>query len=345
MSAFTDTLNLSIGILNTSIASENTGDIIIMEAALKQIEECLPMASLIHLTTHEKLSRTSFRLQRKVNFNIACGTNLLHSRMELVKQWNVGFVASCYMKPTVLLGVGWRAHANRKTSYYTRLLLRTLLSRRVVHSVRDSYTEKRLKQIGFNNVINTSCPTMWGLTPAHCADVPADKGQDVVTTLTDYSKSPRLDQQLFDVLKKLYRRVYFWPQGSGDVAYLASIADSRQLEILSPSLKTYDTLLNDRSLSLDYVGTRLHAGIRALQKKRRSLIIGIDHRAREKARDFNLPVLNRFAPSPALEQCVRDRAACAVSLPHESIDRWKQQFSDESLWTARPTSHTPLKTA
>ncbi len=203
MTLFKDSSSLTIGVLNTSIASENGGDFIIMEAAAKEIGECLPLAFKIHLTTHEKLSRASLRLQGKVAFNIACGTNLLHSHMEIVKQWNIGFYAAWFLKPVVLLGVGWRGQARRRTTIYTKLLLRRLLSREHLHSVRDSYTETRLREIGVENVINTACPTMWSLMPEHCAEIPAEKGDDVVVTLTDYSRDAGQDRQLLDVLKRL----------------------------------------------------------------------------------------------------------------------------------------------
>ena len=57
MSEFTDSPNTAIGVLNTSIASENAGDFIIMEAAAREIAECLPLSFKIQMTTHEKLSR------------------------------------------------------------------------------------------------------------------------------------------------------------------------------------------------------------------------------------------------------------------------------------------------
>src|SRR5689334_16719950 len=95
--------DLTIGVLNTSIASENAGDLIIMEAAAREVAESLPLSFKIQFTTHEKLSRASLRLQKKVAFNIACGTNLLHSHMEIVKQWHVGLLASWRLKPVVLL--------------------------------------------------------------------------------------------------------------------------------------------------------------------------------------------------------------------------------------------------
>jgi polysaccharide pyruvyl transferase WcaK-like protein len=326
--AIADDLAATVGVLNTSIASENGGDSIIMEAALRQIDECLPSAHKIHFTTHEKLSRESYRLQRKVIYNIACGTNLLHSHMEIVRQWKIGFVAAWFMKPVILLGVGWRAQAKWKTTPYTKLLLRSILSREFLHSVRDSYTERRLRAIGIENVLNTSCPTMWSLTPRHCARIPASQGEEVVMTLTDYSREPKFDRQLIDVLKSSYKRVHLWLQGANDYSYFSSIADPAEVEIIPPGLKAYDELVGDRSVVLDYVGTRLHGGIRALQHRRRTLIVGVDHRALEKERDFNLPVVDRYLSVEELENAIRAKRPCEIRLPTENIRRWKEQFID-----------------
>jgi polysaccharide pyruvyl transferase WcaK-like protein len=193
--------------------------------------------------------------------------------------------------------------------------------------VRDSYTEGRLRELGFSNVINTACPTMWRLTPEHCADVPVEQGEDVVVTLTDYSPEAEKDRDLLALLKRIYRRVYFWRQGSGDCAYLSTIVKPGDVEILPSSLQAFDDLLGDRSLSLDYVGTRLHGGIRALQHKRRSLIIGVDHRARDKAVDFQLPVKTRYTPSADLERILRAPIACDIHIPQENIRRWREQFA------------------
>jgi polysaccharide pyruvyl transferase WcaK-like protein len=341
---FSDSPSLTIGVLNTSIASENAGDSIIMEAAAREIAQCLPLAYKIQLTTHEKLARASLRLQKEAAFNVACGSNLLHSHMEIIKQWNIGMFAAWSLKPVVLLGVGWRGHASRRTTLYTRLLLRKLLSREYLHSVRDSYSEGRLREIGVPNVINTACPTMWGLTPEHCAEVPAEQGEDVVMTLTDYSPEPQKDRQLLDLLKRVYRRIYFWRQGAGDYEYLSSFAKPGEVfhgaacelappgavRVLPSSLRAFDDLLADRSLSLDYVGTRLHGGIRALQHKRRTLIIGVDHRARDKAVDFNLPVKTRYTPAAELEHALRAPATCDMRVPLENIRRWREQFADRA---------------
>ncbi|TOG81065.1 capsular biosynthesis protein, partial [Vibrio parahaemolyticus] len=61
--------------------------------------------------------------------------------------------------------------------------------------------------------------------------------------------------------------------------------------IIAPSLESFDEVLS--SGNVDYIGTRLHGGVRALQKKVRTLILAIDNRAWEKKKDFNLPVVER----------------------------------------------------
>ena len=94
-----------VGILDTSIATENTGDSIIMESAREVLESLLD-AQTFYFPTHEKLGATSYRIQQQLAYNVACGTNLLHAHMGLVKQWNVGLIDAFKQKPVVLLGVG-----------------------------------------------------------------------------------------------------------------------------------------------------------------------------------------------------------------------------------------------
>ena len=82
------------GLLNTSIATENTGDKIIMDSSYNELRSVLMDYQVIEFPTHEKLSAVSYKLQKLVKFNIACGTNLLHSHMGIVKQWNIGLLDS-----------------------------------------------------------------------------------------------------------------------------------------------------------------------------------------------------------------------------------------------------------
>ena len=76
----------------------------------------------------------------------------------------------------------------------------------------------------------------------------------------------------------------------------------------------------------DYVGNRLHAGIMALQHGCRSLIIAIDNRALEIAKDTRLPIVDRKNLDTKLEQMVCEKHQTEIELPWENISIWKQQF-------------------
>ena len=69
----------------------------------------------------------------------------------------------------------------------------------------------------------------------------------------------------------------------------------------------------------------MHAGIRALQKKKRTIILAVDHRALEKKKDFQLTVLDRN-DIHLLEGMIDDRFKTDIQLPLENIQAWKNQF-------------------
>jgi polysaccharide pyruvyl transferase WcaK-like protein len=320
-----------IGVLDTAVATQNTGDLIIMEAAREVLETLLVDRQLIYFPTHESVSGYGRSLQRLVSLNVACGTNLLHSHMGLVRQWRIGIREAFSYSKTVLMGVGWRSHRRRQTDWYTRWLLRRVLSGSHIHSVRDSYAERKLKEVGFERVLNTGCHTTWSLTETHCATIPRARGEEVVVVLTDYSPDPERDRHLLDLCLKMYGKVHFWPQGTGDLAYLRELGYLDRVDIVSPSLAAYRRILADAGRSLDYVGTRLHGGIYALRHRRRSLIIGVDHRANEMGRDLNLPVIDRYAKPGDVEEMVGADRAIEVKLPLDKIQEWKRQFLNGSV--------------
>lgn len=55
---------------------------------------------------------------------------------------------------------------------------------------------------------------------------------------------------------------------------------------------------------MDFVGTRLHGGIRAMQHKQRAIIIEIDNRAKE--------ISSRFEND--------------IQIPFDKVNQWKDQF-------------------
>ena len=314
---------MNICLFDTSVSTENLGDFIIMDAVREQCLELFSGDMILNVPTHEKISKPSFDIARKSDIKLVGGTNLLSSNMLHYNQWKINIFDSFRMSGICLFGVGWWQYQN-KPDFYTRCILKNVLSDQVLHSVRDDYTKDMLAKIGITNILNTGCPTMWRLTEEHCSAIPEAKAENVVFTITDYNRDAEADTKLVRLLNDSYDTVYFWPQGSSDLEYLQSLElKDVNIQLLSPNLESYNQILNVESI--DFVGTRLHAGIRALQHKKRTIIIGIDNRAAEKARNFNLPVVMRSNIDDLGSQ-IHGNFKTKISIPHESIIKWKSQF-------------------
>ena len=105
--------------------------------------------------------------------------------------------------------------------------------------------------------------------------------------------------------------------------YLAILNLKFNVEILHPSLSAYDYFLLNNDT--DFIGSRLHGGIRALNFKKRTLIVGVDNRAIEISRDTNLPVINR-EDIVFLDEKINKDLNIDIYLPLENIRFWKSQF-------------------
>jgi polysaccharide pyruvyl transferase WcaK-like protein len=315
-----------LSIFDTSVCTENLGDKIIMDSAMEEIRSIFGETFYVHLPTHDKLGFPSYKHIKNSDFKILCGTNLLSSNMIKYNQWKINLIDTFFLKDVVLLGVGWWQY-QKKPNLYTKFLLKKVLSDNKIHSVRDSYTENQLKSIGISNVINTSCPTMWKLTDKHCEDIPKIKGENVLMTLTNYNKNPEHDKKLIDILNKSYKKVYFWIQAYEDYLYLKKLNHLNSVVLVDPTLNSLDNILDSKE-SLDYVGTRLHAGIRAMNFKRRSIIIAIDNRATEKSKDFNINIVQRKNIDNKLSDIINSKFNTDISLPVKNINKWKSQFKE-----------------
>jgi polysaccharide pyruvyl transferase WcaK-like protein len=316
---------LKITLFDPSICTGNLGDSIIMDCARKQIKKIFPRAYLMNVQTHDIIGDASYKVINSSDYSIVCGTNLLSSNMNKYNQWKINLIDSLKLKNIILMGVGWWQY-QPNPNFYTRYLLRKILHNRLFHSVRDNYAFNKLNLSGINNVINTGCVTLWDLTPQHIGSIPDEKGDEVVMTFTDYNQRPELDEQLYKLLLNNYRKIYFWIQGSRDYEYARKIVSENHVEFIDPYLDAFDHLLAS-SQSLDYVGTRLHAGIRALQFKRRTIILSVDNRAREKGADFSLPVIDRSDIDGIARMINNPLNIKKLDVPYESIQRWKQQFA------------------
>jgi polysaccharide pyruvyl transferase WcaK-like protein len=313
---------MTIALFDPSIASTNLGDQIILDAVYCELTDLLPREQVITVPTQEVISPISIQRAKLATHRLVGGTNLLSARMGQYKQWQITLRQSLSLHDVTLMGVGWWQYQD-EPDLYTRTILRNVLSRQKPHSVRDEYTRKKLLSIGIENVLNTGCPTMWRLTPEHCTRIPACKADAVVLTLTDYHADPVSDVRLIDSLRKHYATIYFWPQGSGDMDYFRSL-QRPSIEVLQPRLAAYDELLRTAA-TLDFVGTRLHGGVRAMQHLRRALVLAVDNRAREISADTGLPIAAR-GDLLAVEKWINHPSPTAILMNWPAISEWKSQF-------------------
>ena len=310
-------------ILDTAMGSDNCGDQIIMEACMLQLRDKLDVSAMQHVPTHQFPSDFERMLLSNSRMKILCGTNILSGHMGSYGLWRLGPDVAPY-RNTLLLGVGFDS-AVLDFDDYTKRLFQTILSKEGIHSVRDSFSEKMLRDMGIQNVLNTGCPTMWRLTPEHCATIPTQKAKNVVCTLTDYCRDEENDRAMLDILLVSYQTVYFWLQGRDDLEYIRSLGYENKVMLVQPDLQSFDAVLEQPDL--DYVGTRLHAGIRALNKGRRSLIVSIDNRAECIHADTGLPIIHRKDISKKLKQRIMEEVHSKITIPKSNISQWMEQFN------------------
>lgn len=310
-------------ILDTAMGSDNCGDQIIMEACMLQLRDKLDVSAMQHVPTHQFPSDFERMLLSNSRMKILCGTNILSGHMESYGLWKLGPDVAPY-RNTLLLGVGFDSTV-LDFDDYTKRLFQTILSKEGIHSVRDSFSEKMLREMGIQNVLNTGCPTMWSLTPEHCATIPTQKAKNVVCTLTDYCRDEENDRAMLDILLVSYQTVYFWLQGRDDLEYIRSLGYENKVTLVQPDLQSFDAVLNQADL--DYVGTRLHAGIRALNKGRRSLIVSIDNRAECIHADTGLSIILRKDISKKLRQKIVGEIHSEITMPKSNISQWMEQFN------------------
>lgn len=256
-----------IVLLDPSYDGDNTGDQIIVENCKKYFP-LTKKENIIYVPTHRKLMNKEIRELSGATIKVLCGTNALSGHMRTYGLWRMEKKVRIYNN-TILMGVGFECN-NQEYDYYTKMLLHTILHKKYIHSVRDSFSEQMLNSMGITNVINTGCPTMWGITKELCQDIPKRKAQEVICTLTDYDRDLENDQKLLDILLLCYKKIYLWPQGIEDEEYYKELRIDSKIVKIPFGLENYDSLLEHKEI--DYVGTRLHAGIRAIGKRHRTII-------------------------------------------------------------------------
>jgi hypothetical protein len=310
--------------------SSNLGDLIIQEAVKRELGRLFGDSEIIQFSTHSPLGTEESEIIRRCSLVFVGGSNLLSSYMDQYKQWEIALKDVLNLRKAILLGAGWWQYQG-DLNRYTKALLKLLLSKKNIHSVRDRYTEEKLKSItlknipiGIQNVLNTGCPTMWPLAEIAPHEYPTQKADNVLLMLTDYRPEYELDKRLLALLFKHYKAVYFWRQGRGDATYIQELGFP--VNHIDHSLDALDQFIQS-GIEFDYIGTRLHGGIRCLCNRKRALVLEVDNRAQEIAKDTHLQTAARddFAK---IESWVAGSAPPQIQLNIAAIEAWRQQFLD-----------------
>lgn len=325
----------NILILDTSIASFNKGDDIIMECTRKELAPLLEQSFELTLPTHVspfhwyQVWRNSLYVRKFNNckYKFVGGSNILiPDLLTHFPQWNINIFNYQPMKGCIMVGVGAGSGAEGKIDWYTKHVYQRLLNREFCHSARDERSKQYMERLGLK-AINTGCVTMWMLTPEFCATIPTKKADRVVYTITATSDLQNLkkDQAILDTLLRNYREVYFWPQGVEDYDYFHHLKNTETVHILQASKKAYDVYLTNNET--DYVGTRLHGGVYAMRHGRRAIIIAIDERARAINEKNHLNCID-YNGIDGLEAKITSEFETEIVMDFDAIRRWKSQFNE-----------------
>jgi polysaccharide pyruvyl transferase WcaK-like protein len=303
--------------LDTELGSGNLGDSIIAQSIYQNFPELLALPSI---ATHQFMGYSDAIVARKSQLLVVLGTNFISSRMYPPAPWRFGPVEwAVTRRKLVGIGVGARSY-EQGFSLSQKINYRSMFFPGIPVATRDQYSANLLQGIGID-AISTGCPTMWNLSQS----LPTRTSEtEVVVTLTDYAPDPENDNTLLEMLSKMFVKVHFWPQGTGDLKYLSSLRQPRNLVVSPSGLDNLNKLLHGRV----YVGTRLHAAIRASQLGQPALVLGIDNRAKEIASDTNYPIIGRAELAEGLDQELeRLRDKRLLRRNDANIHEFKQQLN------------------
>lgn len=320
----------NIILFDTSVGTTNKGDDIIMQSATKGLAPVLKGNFVVNIPTHitpfswlQTKIWWKAKWVKKADLKFICGTNLLAKSLRYplndlnVNLWNCAPLQNC-----VLVGVG-NSLLDKKINRYTKKLYSKILSKEYIHSTRDEETKEMLESLGFKAVV-TGCPTLWPLTPEHCAKIPHEKSSRVIFTLNGTQRDVEKDQKMIDVLVSNYKEVFYYDQTIWDMEYFRSLKNIQNIKIIGSSLDEYGEVLD--SGDIEYVGVRLHGGVFAMQHGVRSLIVNIDNRARNMSKVNNFNIIERDNID-SLEKIINSSFVTDVKVDYELLNNWLSQFN------------------
>ena len=320
-------------VLDTSFASMNKGDDIIMECVREEIKPFMEKMYELNLPTHiapfhwyQVLRDSTYvKMFRNCKYKFVGGSNLLIPHLLThFPQWNINLFNYQPMKGCILVGVGAGQGAEGSIDWYSKYIYTHMLNREYYHSMRDERSKLYAERLGLK-ALNTGCVTMWKLTPEFCKTIPTQKSNKVVFTLKSKPVQDPLDQKLINILLRNYNEVFFWPQSIYDYDYFHGFKEINTINVIQPTKQAYDNYLT--SNDTDYVGIRLHGGVYAMRHKRRAIIIAIDERARAINEKNHLNCIEKDNLED-LEGMINSNLPTEVKMDYETINKWKSQFRE-----------------
>ena len=168
--------------------SPNIGDHIISRASVRELKRLFGNnAEINRVPTHSKLTKLSYDVLNNADYIIVGGSNLLWFRYWPAASWPLGVFEFFKLRNVILMGVGWGSY-NIGAGRYSKIVANLVLSDKMLHSVRDGYTESVVQEkLHIPNVLNTGCHTTWWMKDLEIAYVPHIK-KSCIFTLTDYAQ-------------------------------------------------------------------------------------------------------------------------------------------------------------
>ncbi|MDE5777321.1 MAG: polysaccharide pyruvyl transferase family protein [Lachnospiraceae bacterium] len=323
---------MDVLLFDTAIGTFNRGDDIILESTEKCLEPLLSKSYVMRFGTHiNNLNLYHYlRNSKKVRYADNCdykfilGTNLLtNDILRSIGQWSVGPLSKRLYRNSIMVGVGI-TKSGKSPTFYTKAFYKSILRKDIFHSVRDEESKQMLEAIEGVKAINTGCPTLWGFNQEVCSSIPVKKSCNAVFTLSGQKKyqNPERDQMLVSIVEQNYDKLYFWVQTYEDEGYFHTLKHTKDVHFIY-SLKDYANVCENGRV--DYVGTRLHGGIFAMQHGVRSVIVEIDHRAKGFREINHINTIERDKLE-CLPELINGNIKTEIILREKEIKEWISQF-------------------
>lgn len=302
--------------IDPSISSFNVGDKIVSHYCERHLKQIFPDAFFIKVSAYNKVDDRTIEIIRQSEHIFFCGTAPITSEISFrwpIERWD-------YSRKVTMMGVGWNNTAEPDLTSRAVQIYDSNLSQNYYHAVRDNLSKDKLGYIN-RLFVNTSCPSMWDINKLR---IDNKKYNWVVFTLNSARSNAYFDQKIYKMLMKKYEgRVIFFAQSPKDYGYFMSIMNEKPAHICQSSFEAYSDVLRH---GCDYVGTRLHGGIHALNHYLKTVIVGVDNRAVSLADDFGLPVIEYQQGIDYMIEQKLSNYEINIELPTDNIQKWKDQF-------------------